>query len=147
MLNKTIGVAPVFGDTKDVEIVVLLKYLSNFQKSLEIPLVSSVTLFKISPALTGAAKQEKNTTTYGSVVTDNSKLLQHLKSGFKRKTNRMQISIKSRNRSQALCFLSDLRFQEINKFFVLSFKILAVRTGHTEYYLTIVKIKYDKCPD
>ena len=30
MLNKTIGVAPVFGDTKDVEIVVLLKYLSNF---------------------------------------------------------------------------------------------------------------------
>ena len=147
MLNKTIGVAPVFGDTKDVEIVVLLKYLSNFQKSLEIPLASSVTLFKISPALTRAAKQEKNTTTYASVVTDNSKLLQHLKSGFKRKTNRMQISIKSRNRSQALCFLIDLRFQEINKFFVLSFKILAVRTGHTEYYLTIVKIKYDKCPD
>ena len=64
MLNKTIGVAPVFGDTKDVEIVVLLKYLSNFYKSLEIPLVSSVTLINLSPALTGAGKQEKDTTTY-----------------------------------------------------------------------------------
>ena len=40
------GNTPVDGNTKDVEIIVLLKYLSNFWRTLEIPLINcEVSLF------------------------------------------------------------------------------------------------------
>ena len=37
---KTTGNTPANGKTKDVELIVLLKYLSNFWRTLEIPLIN-----------------------------------------------------------------------------------------------------------
>ena len=37
---KTTGKTPDDGNTKDVEIIVLLKYLSNFWRTLEMPLIN-----------------------------------------------------------------------------------------------------------
>ena len=37
---KITGKSPADGNTKDVEIIVLLKYLSNFRRTLEMPLIN-----------------------------------------------------------------------------------------------------------
>ena len=39
-LKKITGKTPAGGNTKDVEIIVLLKYLSNFWNTLEMPLIN-----------------------------------------------------------------------------------------------------------
>ena len=81
---------------KDVEIMVPLKYLSNFWRTLKMPLINcEVSLFLTwSPTcvITSSTGQGKfkitNTNLYVPVVTlstkDNEKLLQQLGSGFKR---------------------------------------------------------------
>ena len=86
----------VAGKTKDVEIVVPLKYLSNIYKTLETPLIN----FELSLQLTCAANSAiTNSTSEGTfsiidtklyiplvtlLTPDSSKLLVQLKSGFKR---------------------------------------------------------------
>ena len=93
---KITGKTPNNGNTKDVEIIVPLKYLSNFWRTLEMPLINC----KVNLILTwskdcvitnfeGEAKLAiTETKLYVPVVTlstqDNAKLLQRLKSGFKR---------------------------------------------------------------
>ena len=42
---KTTGKTPNNGNTKDVEIIVPLKYLSNFWRTLEMPLIVRLILF------------------------------------------------------------------------------------------------------
>ena len=74
---------------------------------------------------------------------DNSKVLQELKSCFKRTIN-WKISIKSFNRktiNQYLGYLIDSSFQGINRPFVLSFKNYVNRTEHTGCFRPTVKIK------
>ena len=90
---------PSDGNTKDVEIIVPSKYLSNFGRILEIPLVNcegNLTLTWSSTCVitssTGAGRFSIiDTKLFVSVVTlstrDNVKLLQQLKSGFKRRIN------------------------------------------------------------
>ena len=87
------------GNTKDVEIIVPLKYLSNFWRTLEMPLINCevnliLTWSKdcVITNSTGAGKFAiTETKLYVPVVTlsteDNAKLLQQLKSGFKRTIN------------------------------------------------------------
>ena len=86
----------VAGGTKDVEIIVSLKYLSNFWRTLEIPLINR----KISLILTWPGKcvlsNDAKATTFATTdekvcvlvvnlsTQDNAKLLQQLKSSFKR---------------------------------------------------------------
>ena len=88
-------------DTKAVKVMELLKYLSKFWKTLEMPLIN----YEINLVLTwsancitsnAAANQETtltitDTKLYPPVVTlsnhDNGKLLQQLKSGFKSTVN------------------------------------------------------------
>ena len=88
--------------TKNVEIMFPLKYLSNFWRTLEMPLINcevDLTLTWSSTCVlvsTNAANQNEtfaitNTKLYGPVVTlstqENTKFLQQLKSGFKRVIN------------------------------------------------------------
>ena len=85
---KITGKTPAAGNEKDVEIMVPLKYLSNFWRTLEMPLINCV----VNLILTWSSTFEiTDTKLYIPVVTlstqDNSKLLQRLKSGFKRVIN------------------------------------------------------------
>ena len=87
---------PNNGNTKDVEIIVPLKYLSNFWRTLEMPLINcEVNLILawskdcVITNSTGVGKfAVTETKLYVPVVTlstkDNEKLLQQLKSGFKK---------------------------------------------------------------
>ena len=88
-----------------------------------------------------------DTKLYVSVVTsstqDNAKLLQKLKSGFKRaiNRNRYQSDSKIYARNQYLNRLVDPGFQGVNRLFVLFFETEDGRTSHSEYYLPKVEIE------
>ena len=96
---KITGKTPNNGNEKDVEIMVPLKYLSNFWRTFEMPLINcevSLILTWSSTCVitnsTGAgAFKIIDTKLYVPIVTlstqDNAKLLQQLKSGFKRVVN------------------------------------------------------------
>ena len=93
---KITGKTPAADNEKDVEIMVPLKYLSNFWRTLEMPLINSevnIILTWSSTCVitysTGAETFEiTDAKLYVPVVTlstkENAKLLQQLKSGFKR---------------------------------------------------------------
>ena len=96
---KATGKTPINNDVKDVEIMVPLKYLSNFWRTLEMPLINCEVnlIFTWSSTCViansnGAGTFEiTDTKLYVHVVTlstqENIKLLQQLKSGFKRVIN------------------------------------------------------------
>ena len=75
---------------------------------------------------------------------DNAKLLQRLKSGFKRTINwnKNQSKVIIQARHPYLDYLIDPGFQGVNRLFVLSFGNNTDRTVHTRYYLPKVEIKY-----
>ena len=84
---------------------------------------------------------------YVPVVTlstqDNAKLLQQLKSGFKRTINwnKYESNIKTFAQNRYLNYLINPSFQGVNRLFVLSFENENDRTSHSTYYLTKVEIK------
>ena len=96
---KITGKTPADGITKDVEIFVPLKNLSNFERTLEMPLINCevnlILTWSIDCVISSATGETKfaitDTKLYVPVVTlstqDNAKLLQQLKSGFKRIIN------------------------------------------------------------
>ena len=100
---------PAAGNTKDVEIIVPLNYLSNFWKTLEMPLINCevnlILTWSKDCVITNSTGEAKFATTetklYVPVVTlstkDNEKLLQQLKSGFKKTIswNKYESSIKT----------------------------------------------------
>ena len=97
---------------------------------------------------TGTGKFEiKDTKLYVPVVTlstqDNAKLLQQLKSGFKRTINwnKYQSRIKPYAQNRYLNHLVDSSFQGVNRLFALSFENENDRTSHSNYYLPKVEIK------
>ena len=84
---------------------------------------------------------------YVPVVTlstqDNAKLLQQLKSGFKRTINwnKYESNIKTFAQNRYLNHLINPSFQGVNRLFVLSFENEDDRTSHSTYYLPKVEIK------
>ena len=92
---KITGKTPAKGNTKDVEIIVPLKYLSNFWRTLEMPLinfeVNLILTWSRDFVITNSTGEGKfaitETKLYIPIVTlsanDNAKLLQQLKSIFK----------------------------------------------------------------
>ena len=96
---KIPGKPPDDGNTKDVEIIIPLKYLSNFWRTLEMPLINCevnlILTWSKDCVITNSTGEGKfkitQTKLYVPVVTlstqDNAKLLQQLKSGFKRTIN------------------------------------------------------------
>ena len=96
---KITGKTPAAGNTKNVEIAVPLKYLSNFWRTIEMPLIN----FEVNLILTWSKNCVISSTTgerkfkitgtklFVPIVTlsteDNGKLLQQLKSGFSKTIN------------------------------------------------------------
>ena len=144
--------------TKDVEIMVPLKYLSNFWRTLEKSLItcevnliltwsSSFVIVSTNSANEGATFTITNTRLYVPVVTlstqENAKLLQNLKSGFKRVLNWNKYLSKPEllTRNPNLNHLIEPSFQGVNRLFVLAFKNDAQRKSASRYYLPTVEIK------
>ena len=146
---KITGSTPAGGNTKDVEIIVLLKYLSNFLRTLEMPLINCevnlILTWSKDCVISSATGETKfaitETKLYVPVVTlsteDNAKLLQQLKSNFKRKINwnKYESSIKTFAQNRYLNYLINPSFQGVNRLFVLSFENEDDRTSHSTYYL------------
>ena len=133
--------------TKNVEITVPLKYLSNFWRTLETPLINcevnliltwsaNCVIVSTNDANQNATFAITNTKLYVPVVTlstqDNGKLLQQLKSGFKRVTNWNKYLSKPELLAQnpSLNHLVEPSFQGVNRLF-----------GAKGYYFPNVEIK------
>ena len=152
---KVTGKTPAADNEKDVEIMVPLKYLSNFWKTVEMPLINSevnVILTWSSTCVitnsTGAGTFEiTDTKLYVLVVTlstkENGKLVQQLKSGFKRVINWNKYLSKPEllRRNPNLNYLIEPGFQRVNRLFILAFENDTQRTSHSSYYLPNVEIK------
>ena len=144
--------------TKDVEIMVPLKYLSNFWRTLEMSLIncevnliltwsSTCVLIATNTQHQAATFEITDTKLYVPVLTlstqENTKFLQQLKSGFKRVINWNKYLSKPELLAQNpnLNHLIEPSFQGINRLFVLAFENDDDRTSNEEYYLLIVEIK------
>ena len=133
---KITGKTPAAGNEKDVEIMVPLKYLSNFWRTLEMLLINcEVNLILtwsstcVITNFTGAATFEiTNTKLYAPVVTlstqDYSKLLQELRSGFKRVISFNKYLSKPELLAQKtnLNHLVEPSFQGVKRLLVLAFE-------------------------
>ena len=142
----------------DVKIMVPLKYLSNFWRTLEMPLINC----EVELILTWSARcviiytdvnnqvptfTITETNLYVPVVTlstqDNEKLLPQLKSGFKRtiswnkSLSKPELLAQNANLNQ----LIEPSFQGVNRLFVLAFENNEQRTSNKRYYLPNVEIK------
>ena len=96
---KITGNTPASVNTKDVKIIAPLKYLNNFWRTFEMPLinceVSHFLIWSSTCVITNSKGEQRFTITdaklYVQVLTlstqDNAKLLQQLRSGFRRTTN------------------------------------------------------------
>ena len=135
--------------------MVPLKYLSNFWRTLEMPLINcevNLILARSSACVitnsNGAGTFAiTHTKLYVPVVTlstqENTKFLQQLKSGFKRVINCNKYLSKPELLAQNpnLNHLIEPSFQGVNRLFVLAFGNDNHRTIHDRYYLPNVEIK------
>ena len=144
--------------TKNVEIMVPLKYLSNFWRTLEMPLINceinliltwfaNCVIVSTNNANQNATFAITNTRLYVPVVTlstqENANLLQQLKSGFKRVINWNKYLSKPELLAQNpnLNHLVEPSFQGLNRLYVLAFENDTQRTSAKGYYLPTVEIK------
>ena len=146
------------GGTKDVEIMVPLKYLSNFWRTLEMPLIncevnliltwsSTCVIASVIVANQAATFTITDTKLYVPAVTlstqENTKFLQQLNSGFKRVINWNKYLSKPELLAQNpnLNHLVEPSFQGVNRLFVLAFENDDDRTSNELYYLPTAEIK------
>ena len=143
------------GNEKDVQIMVRFKYLSNFWRTLEMPLINCevnlILTWSSTCVITNSTGVGRfaitDTKLYIPVITlsqqDNAKLLQQLKSGFKRVINWNKYLSKPELLAQNpnLNHLVEPSFQGVNRLFVLAFENDTQRTSHSGYYLPNVEIK------
>ena len=147
------------GRTKDVEIMVPLKYLSNFWRTLEMPLIncevnliltwsSTCVLIATNTPKQNATFAITDTKLYVPVVTlstqENTNFFQQLISGFKRVINwnkylSKPLFILAQNPN--LNHLVEPSFQGVNRLFVLAFENDDDRTSNDRYYLPTVEVK------
>ena len=135
--------------------MVPLKYLSNFWRTLEMPLINCEVNLILTWSSTYVITDSNGAGTfkisdkklYVPVVTlsteENAKLLQQLKSGFKRVINWNKYLSKPEliRRNPNLNYLVEPSFQGVNRLFVLAFEDDTQRTSHSRYYLSNVEIK------
>ena len=134
---KITGKTPDNGNTKNVEIIVPVKYLSNFWRTLEMSLINCevnlILTWSKDCVITNSTGEGKfkitETKLYIPVVTlstqDNAKLLQKVKSGFKKAIswNKYESSIKTFAQNRYLNYLINPSSQGVNRLFVLSLKM------------------------
>ena len=154
---KITGKTPNNNNVNDVEIIVPLKYLSNFWRTLEMPLINCEVNLILTWSSTcvitnyngAGAFAITDIKLYVPVVTlstqENTKFLQQLKSGFKRVINWNKYLSKPELLAQNpnLNHLIEPSFQGVNRLFVLAFENDNHRTTHDRYYLLNVEIKDD----
>ena len=146
---------------KNVEIMVQLKYLSNFWRTLEMPFVNceinliltwstNCVIVSTNVANPSATFEITDKKLYAPVVTlstqDNSKLHQQLNSGFKRiiSWNKYLSKPDLLAQNPNLNHLVESSFPGVNRLFVLAFENDTQRTSAKGYYLPNVEIKdYD----
>ena len=152
---KITGKTPADGNTKDVEVAVLLKYLCCFWRTLDMPLINcefnlilTWSADCVISSVTGETKFAiKDTKLYVPAVTlsiqDNAKMLQQLKSGFRRTINwkKYQSKVVIKIKEPYLGYEVDPSFQGVNILFVVSFENNDDRKAHTRYFLSKVEIK------
>ena len=153
--TKITGKTPNDDNEKDVEIMVPLKYLSNFWGTLEMPLINCEVNLILTWCTTCVITESNgagtfpitDTKLYVPVVTlstrENTKFFQQLKSGFKRVINWNKYLSKPELLAQNpyLNHLVEPSFQGVYRLFVLGFEDDAQRTARDSYYLPIVEIK------
>ena len=150
-----------------------LKYLSNFWRTLDIPLinceVSLILLWSENFVITSQAARDadpdddpavaatkspteatfkiNDTNLYVTIVTlsteDDNKLLEQLKTGFKRtiKWNKYRSEVTNQTATNDLNYLIDPTFSKVNKLIVLSFKNEGHSNSCSNYYTKTVEIK------
>ena len=155
--TKITGQTDNNGEINNVEIMVPLKYLGNFWRTLEILLnnceVNLILTWSANCTIiyTDTADQIPTftiteTKLYNSVVTlstqDNAKLLPQLKPGFKRRINwNKHMAGINIGRNPDLNHLVEQSFQGVNRLFVQAFENGVQRTSNRRYYLPNVEIK------
>ena len=149
------------GVFKNVKIAVPLKYLSNFWRSLEMPLINCKIYFELNwskdcvmSTIAATTFKITNTKLYVPIVTlsskDNAKLVKLLEDGFNRPVywNEYQTKIETRNldNNNLTRFPLDASFQGVRRLFVLVFDNTengakkVERNSHTKYFLPRVNI-------
>ena len=145
-------------EQKNVQIMFPLKYLSNFWRTSEMPLINCevnlILTWSRKCVIVSADDANQNSTfaitdtkLYVPVMTlptqDKAKLLQQLKSGFKRVTNWNKYLSKPELLAQNpnLNHLVEPSFQGVNRLFVLVYENDTQRTSAKGYYLPNVEIK------
>ena len=157
-------------EKEDVTIDIPLKYLGNFWRSLDIPLINCEITLNVSwykeCVLVGKAFRDPpvaaanliNSPTdakfeitdcklYVPVVTlsaeTDNKLLEQLESGFRKsiKWNKYMSQMSNQNQNNNLNYLIDTIFSNVNRLFILSFENEGDRTSYYKYYLPNVEIK------
>ena len=139
----------------DVEIMVLLKYLSNFWRTLERPLFNCevelilnwsagcvITYTDVANQVPTFTITETNLYVH-EVTLSTAKLLPQLKSGFKKTISWNKYLSKPAllAKKQNLNHLIEPSFQGGKRLFVLAFEDDAYRTSNKRYYIPNVKIK------
>ena len=146
------GNTPADGNTKDVEIIVPLKYLSNFWRTLEMPLINCevnlILTWSSTCVITNSTAAGRfeitDTKLYVPVVNlstqDNTKLLQQLKSGFERTINwkKYQSNPKAYAQNRYLNHLIDSSFQVLNS--ILYYLLKMEMIEHRISWLVVKKL-------
>ena len=157
--------------TKDIELAIPLKYLGNFWKALNIPLISWEVSLELKwdkncvitsleqrviaganppardNAPTGATLAITDCKLYVPVVTlskgDEIKLLTSLKSGFKREIiwNKYRSQMTTEAINNNLNILVDPTFTNVNRLFVLAYQTADDRQSYSQSYLPKVMVK------
>ena len=136
--------------------MVSLKYVSNFRRTLEMPLINCeinlILTWSDKCALYNDTKATTLTITHAKLFVpfvtlstqDNGKLLEQLRSGFKRtiNLNKYQPKVSPERQNQYLDFFIDPPFQRVNRLFVSLFENENDVKVHTKYYLPTVEIKH-----
>ena len=146
---------PAAGNEKDVEIMVPLKYLSNFWRTLEMPLINCEVNLILTWSSTCVITNSTSAGTFGTTDTklyvpivmlstqSNPKLLQQLKPGFTRviSWHKYLSNPELLRQNPNLNHLVEPSFQGVNRTFVLAFENDTQRISHSGNYLPNVEIK------
>ena len=157
--------------TQEIELAIPLKYLGNFWRALNIPLISYEVFLELKwnkncvitslerrqvdagppvvrdNAPTGATLCITDCKLYVPVVTlskdDEIKLLTDLKSGFKREIiwNKYRSQMTTEAINNNLNILIDPIFTNVNRMFVLAYQIADDRQSYSQFYLPKVMVK------
>ena len=153
---------------KSIELAIPLKYLGNFWRVLNIPLISCEVSLELkwnkncvitsqqigvnldggnTAAPTGTTLTINNCKLYMPVITlsknDEIKLLTNLKSGFTREIewNKYKSQMSTEEENSNLNILIDPTFTNVNKLFVLAYQTADDRESFSQFYLPKVMVK------